>query len=120
MLTSEESETEEEFKSRTSRPIDYPKTWQEIKFDYHMYDFLSEFLTVDKAVYQNKMCRSYYMIHIVRISAYHFVVVAGQYLSGVVIGSLLFLEIFKVFYTLYMYLRYRYLKFFVLVLMETC
>ena len=120
MLTSEESETEEEFKSRTSRPIDYPKTWEEIKFDYHMYDFLSEFLTVDKAVYQNKMCRSYYMIHIVRISAYHFVVVAGQYLSGFVRGSLLFLEVFKVLYTLYMYIRYRYLKFFVLVLMETC
>ena len=119
MLTSEESETEQERKKRESKPIDYHLTFNEIMFDYHTFEFLSEFLRIHPDVYGSFFCRSYYMIHIFRISFYHSIVIVAQYMNGFAIFSLLALEIFKVGYSLYYYISKRYLKFFLLLLLET-
>ena len=118
-LTSEESETEEERKHRRSQPIDFEKTFREINFDPHTYEFLSEFLRIDPVVYFRKVTRSYYVLHVVRISLYHSVIVVGQYMNGFVICSLLGIEAVKILYTLVFYIKKKHLKYFVMVFMET-
>ena len=117
-MTSEESENEEEYKHRTSREVDYLKTYTEINFDYHMFDFMSEFLRVDKKVFSNVGARSYYALHVLRIGLYHAIVVCGQYTSTAVLLLLTAMELGKIAYTFYFYFRHKYLKFFVLVLVE--
>jgi hypothetical protein len=100
------------------RAINYPKTYEDIASNYHLYKLASVNLAPLARVYLSTMARSLYFNHVMRTIIYQSVILAGQYTSGLVIGILLVMEISKISYSVYFYVKYKYLKNIISLLME--
>ena len=98
--------------------IDYNQTYQSIGQNPHLMSFAKSTLRVKKEIFAATLCRSVYLLNIVRITAYLLLICAGQYTSGFMLSLLLSMELSKSVYTLACYFKYRYQKNMICLLME--
>lgn len=59
---------------------------------------LSTPLLAEEKVFDNKGCRAHLIIHLMRVSAYQFLAVCGQYASGLLISCLATVEVIKIYH----------------------
>jgi hypothetical protein len=101
-----------------NRPINYHSTYDEISSNIHLYQISASNLSPLARVYLNPMARVLYMNHIFRAILYQGVILACQYSSGLAIMILILLEVYKLSYSTIFYVKYKYLKNIICLLME--
>jgi hypothetical protein len=101
-----------------NRVINYQDTFDEISSNIHLYRIASSNLSPLARVYLNPMARVLYMNHIFRTILYQGVILACQYSSGLAIMILIFAEGYKLTYSTIFYVKYKYLKNIICLLME--
>ena len=104
--------------SSNKNPINYLKTYREINFNYVLQDTISYNLYFDKSIYHSQLLRSLYVNHLTRAIIYQSVIQAGQFISGLVISMLIIVELAKITYSVICYVKYKYLKNIICLLME--
>jgi hypothetical protein len=118
-LSDEDDSLEEPSKKKTkAQPIDYQRTYEEIDSNPHMFQVASVNLSLLARVYLSPLARSLYLLHIGRTIAYQTLTLAGQYASGMCVGLLLAVEVYKISFSLFFYVKYKYLKNIICLLME--
>jgi hypothetical protein len=113
-----DQEGEKSKKESRSRPVNYTNTYDEIGSYYHLYLLMAVNLRELARVYLNPFARSLFLLHLFRTVAYQGAVMAGQYSSGLAISLLLLVEVFKIASATYFYVKYKYLKNIICLLME--
>jgi hypothetical protein len=105
-------------KKEAVRRVHFTNTYDEINSNFHLFSLMSFNLQTLARVYLNPLARSLLIFHILRTISYQAFVLAGQYSSGLTICLLLFIEISKIGYVGYYYVKYKYLKNIICLLME--
>ena len=118
-----DSESEEEvnpnsMKKALIRKVNYPNTFTELQSNYFMYSFMAFNLRVLARVYMSPLARSLFLNHVIRSVVYQAVIIGGQYSAGGVITLLISVELCKISYSVYCYVKYKYLKNIICLLME--
>jgi hypothetical protein len=67
-------------------------------------------LKLDPQIFESYVCKSGYFIHVARMLLYQVFIVGGQYSSGLILVSLCIVEIIKIAQAIYCYIKYKYLK----------
>jgi hypothetical protein len=101
-----------------ARSINYPRTYEELASNHHLYVIASVNLAPLARVYLNPMTRLVYMNHVFRTIIYQGTILACQYSSGMAITILIIVEISRISYTTFFYVKYKYLKNIICLLME--
>ena len=98
--------------------IDYPSTYKWLWVDMHTTGYLVIQLRKDSSVLTSRLCRSFYPIRLLRLALFQLIIVSCQYVSGLASICLLTLEASKVTIDIYCYIKYKYLKNIICLLME--
>jgi hypothetical protein len=115
----EEDEDESKKKKQAKeRPINYQHTYDEFNSNKHLYNIAAVNLAPLARVYLSVMARSLYMNHIFRTIVYQGVILACQFSSGMAIATLVLVESYRIGYSVYFYVKYKYLKNIICLLME--
>ena len=98
--------------------INYQKTYEEIEFNIHLMDIATTQLRLDKSVYQSVLCRVLVSLLWFRIPLIEILIVSCQYTNLLCISILGSMELIRMYATIYAYLKYKYLKNLICLLME--
>ena len=89
---------DDEEKKPVGPQINYPLTYSRIDWMRQRAVLLATPLLLDDRVFANKGCRAHLIIHLMRVSAYQFLPICGQYASGLLITMLAMVEVVKIYH----------------------
>jgi hypothetical protein len=118
-----ESDEEDDYSKKKKglkkeKTINYKLTFEDISSNYHLYIIVAANLSPLARVYLHPFARSLYMNHIFRTIVYQGTILACQYSSGMAITTLVLVEIYRIAYSTFFYVKYKYLKNIICLLME--
>jgi hypothetical protein len=105
-------------KDFSGKPVDYEKTLESLYSNSHLFMIMSTTLRPAREVYLNVMPRSLFSFFLLRGIAYQGLILGGSYVTGLTIGLLMVVEIAKIGHSVYCYVKYKYLKNIICLLME--
>ena len=100
------------------KQINYKKTYFEIDFNVHLMNMATNTLRVDETVYKSTLCRLMTTTMWLRVNVLSLTILSCQYANGLGLTVLLLIELSRLFATIYAYLKYKYLKNIICLLME--
>jgi len=101
-----------------TKQINYKKTYLEIDFNVHLMDMATNTLRVDESVFQSTLCRLLAVCVWMRLVTVQLTILSCQYANALGLTVLLLIELSRLFATIYAYLKYKYLKNIICLLME--
>jgi hypothetical protein len=105
-------------KDFSGKPIDYDRTVECIFSNPHLFQVMSNTLRPTREAYLNELPRSLFMVFLVRGILYQALIISGSYICGATICMLMVVEIAKIGHSVYCYVKYKYLKNIICLLME--
>jgi hypothetical protein len=105
-------------KSFAGRAVDYDRTVECIFSNPHLFQVMATTLKPNKQVYLNTLPRSLFFIFLLRGILYQALILTGSYICGATICMLMVVEIAKIGHSVYCYVKYKYLKNIICLLME--
>ena len=101
-----------------TKQINYKRTYFEIDFNVHLMDIAMALIRMDSRVYSSPLSRALIMNIWLKVPCLQLTIVACQYCSTLALCVLLAYDILKSVATIYAYLKYKYLKNIICLLME--
>jgi len=105
-------------KEEQTKQINYKKTYFEIDFNVHLMDMAASLLRVESKVYMSQLCRILAASMWIRVPLFNCIISGSQYTRFSALTLLLAMETYRVIATIYAYLKYKYLKNIICLLME--
>ena len=103
---------------KLSNVINYKKSYELIYQNMHLTEVMANPLVVSDRVFSNKVCRSTFAMHILRIFTYHLLIVSTQYASVLAFTVLVGMEMSKVLLISITYYKHRHYRYKVLYLLD--
>jgi hypothetical protein len=101
-----------------TKQINYKKTYFEIDFNVHLMDIAANYTTVDFDVYESRLCRVLVLRPWLHMPLVNLILLSTQYLPFMASVILIGLEVTRLIATIYAYLKYKYLKNIICLLIE--
>jgi hypothetical protein len=114
----EQNRTIEEKNKSQTKQINYKRTYFEIDFNVHLMDILVTRLRMDESVYNHQLTRVNLLSLWLKVPMLQVLILGCQYCSPLAIGVLFFVTAIETYAIIYAYLKYKYLKNIICLLME--